>query len=350
MKILYIILLCTISSVSLIAQTVFESRVKEIRIEIQRITDEEKEMLRKEVAAINKRWDDKEITSEEATLLKNQAAQKSATNIENRIGVLEEELQALVKSQVEGSLESEDYEEEEVRVGRVTIDFSPRYRTKKRRSERRTTCMPLFAFGKNNVITNGDLGTINDSDFHIMRSRFYEWGFTAKTRLVKDNNLLHMRYGFSFMYNNLRPQENTYFVKDGNQTVLADFPAILTKEPYFRNVQLVFPVHLEFDFTKKRTYDDRVVYRTQRSFRFGLGAYAGFNTRTVQKLRFRENGNDVKMKVRGDFNTNQFIYGTSAYIGYRDVSLYMKYELNPMFKANNIDQNNISLGIRFDFN
>lgn len=349
MKILYIVLLCTMSCISLIAQTVFESRVKEIRIEIQRITEEEKEMLRKEVAAINQRWDNKEITSEEATLLKNEAAQKSATTIENRIGELEAELQALVKSQVEGSLENEDYEEE-VRVGRVTIDFSPRYRKKKTRSARRTTYMPLFAFGKNNVIAEGDLGSINDSDFHIMRSRFYEWGFTAKTRLVKDNNLLHMRYGFSFMYNNLRPQENTYFVKDGNQTVLADFPAILTKEPYFRNVQLVFPVHLEFDFTKKKTYDERVVYRTQRTFRFGLGAYAGFNSRTVQKLRFRENGNDVKMTVRGDFNTNQFIYGTSAYIGYRDVSLYLKYELNSMFKANDIDQNNISLGIRFDFN
>jgi hypothetical protein len=30
--------------------------------------------------------------------------------------------------------------------------------------------------------------------------------------------------------------------------------------------------------------------------------------------------------------------------------LYLKYDLNPMFKDNAIKQNNISLGVRFDFN
>ena len=36
--------------------------------------------------------------------------------------------------------------------------------------------------------------------------------------------------------------------------------------------------------------------------------------------------------------------------GYKATSLYLKYDLNPLFENNTIDQNNISLGIRFDFN
>ena len=44
------------------------------------------------------------------------------------------------------------------------------------------------------------------------------------------------------------------------------------------------------------------------------------------------------------------LYTVSAYLGYGQTSLYVKYDLNPMFKNNNIDQNNVSLGIRFDFN
>ncbi len=47
---------------------------------------------------------------------------------------------------------------------------------------------------------------------------------------------------------------------------------------------------------------------------------------------------------------NDFIYGVSTYIGYKETSLYLKYDLNPMFKNNAIKQNNISLGVRFDFN
>jgi len=40
----------------------------------------------------------------------------------------------------------------------------------------------------------------------------------------------------------------------------------------------------------------------------------------------------------------------STYIGYRETSLYLKYDLNPLFQNNAIKQNNISLGVRFDLN
>ena len=59
---------------------------------------------------------------------------------------------------------------------------------------------------------------------------------------------------------------------------------------------------------------------------------------------------EVKNKEKGDFNVSDLTYGLSAYIGYGATSLYAKYDINPMFKNNNIDQNNVSLGIRFDFN
>lgn len=55
-------------------------------------------------------------------------------------------------------------------------------------------------------------------------------------------------------------------------------------------------------------------------------------------------------KQKGDYNVNNFIYGLSSYVGYKEISLYLKYDLNPIFKNNAIDENNISLGIRFDFN
>ncbi len=59
---------------------------------------------------------------------------------------------------------------------------------------------------------------------------------------------------------------------------------------------------------------------------------------------------EIRIKTKGNFNANDLIYGVSAYLGYRETSLYLKYDLNPLFENNVVDQNNISLGVRFDFN
>ena len=45
---------------------------------------------------------------------------------------------------------------------------------------------------------------------------------------------------------------------------------------------------------------------------------------------------------------NTINYGLSAYVGYKSTSLYVKYDLNPLFK--NSETRNISMGIRLDLN
>ncbi|NJW55231.1 hypothetical protein HC175_20155, partial [Salinimicrobium sp. CDJ15-91] len=57
-----------------------------------------------------------------------------------------------------------------------------------------------------------------------------------------------------------------------------------------------------------------------------------------------------KLKLKGDYNTNEFIYGLSGYVGFGGTSLYVKYDLNPIFKDPNPELNNISVGLRFDAN
>jgi hypothetical protein len=151
------------------------------------------------------------------------------------------------------------------------------------------------------------------------------------------------------MYNNLRPTENRFFVVNGDQTNLEVYSKGL-KESRFRNVYLVVPMHLEFDFSGSTMKDDKRQFRTHKAFRFGLGGYAGVNLKSKQKLQYRENDDKYYVKNKSDFNTSNFIYGLSSYIGYKETSLYVKYDLNPLFRDNTIDQNNISMGIRFDFN
>ncbi|MNL32579.1 hypothetical protein D3C87_1544400 [compost metagenome] len=216
-----------------------------------------------------------------------------------------------------------------------------------RRQSKRTTTQFVFAFGANNLVTDSQVA---HSDFKYLQSHFYEWGITGNTRIFKEDNLLHFKYGMSLMYNNLRATDDRYFEKNGAQTDLVTSPVHLD-ESRFRNVYVMVPLHLEFDFTKKEIRDGVNYFKSHKSARFGIGGYAGFRVKSKQILCFDDAvGNDVKQKTKGNFNVNDFNYGLSTYVGYKSTSLYLKYDLQPLFEKNSVDQNNISLGLRFDFN
>ena len=329
----------------------FEQRAKEIGSQIETITNEEKKALKVEIEAIDNQIIEGKITKEKAEELRLASANLHAANIEIKVAVEEEKLNQLIQDKVDGKIVSE-LDTTKVRVGkRFVIKFENDTVNKKPKEykERRTTSQFVFALGLNNLITEGE--NLENSDYRVWGSHFYEWGLTYNSRILKNHNLLHAKYGFSVMYNNLRPTENRLFVKNGDQTELQT-SAIDLKESRFRNVQLVFPVHLEFDFTPKKLSEDgtKTYFRTHESFRVGLGGYGGFNIKSKQITKYELDGDKIKDKQKGDFNTSDFVYGLSAYVGYKQTSLYVKYDMNPLFKDNAIDQNNVSVGVRFDFN
>ena len=360
------------------AQSAFEDRIREIKNDIQIITEQEKEALRLDVEQINEQLEKKIITASEADIKKRDAAEKCAERIETRVEPLEREIHDLVQGEVEsypeipappappaeGDLDmppsppdapdapddKDEYRKLKGDIKDLAKEWTPGKKDKKKRSESRTTTQFVFAFGLNNLITDGDLGSIDGNGIKLSNSRFYEWGWTWKTRLAKDSPLLQLKYGMSLTYNNLRPDENKYFVKSGDRTYLAPHPYTLTDEPYFRKINLVVPIHLEFDFSKKRMHDDQVYVRSQKSFRLGIGGYAGISTKTKQILEYKNNGLRTEEETSGDYNTSQFVYGVSGYIGYKDFSIYTKFDLNPLFTDDLANQKNVSLGIRFDFN
>lgn len=331
----------------------FEQRAKEIATQIEVITKEEKNALKVEVEAIDKQLEESKISKEKADELKLTIATERAKNIETKVAIEEEKLAKLVQDKVDGKFPEKDTLEYE--SGRFIISIKSHKnvhlkdkKPRKPTSERRTSSQFVFAFGLNNVITENE--SLNESDYRVWGSHFYEWGVTFNSRILKNHNLLHAKYGLSLMYNNLRPTDNRYFVKNGDvtelQTGFTNFD-----ESRFRNVYLTAPVHLEFDFTPKKTdKDGKSYFRTHQSFRLGVGGYAGVKIKSKQILKYEEDDQKVKLKQKGDFNVNDFNYGLSAYIGYGQMSLYAKYDLNPLFKNNTVDQNNVSLGLRFDFN
>jgi hypothetical protein len=341
-KIYLVVFVCLIANKTL-SQESFEGRANDIASKIDAVVKEEKKELKAEVEAVNEQVEQGKLTTEEADKKKKALAGARANTIETKVAKLEEELHVLVQEKVDGKIQNIDTSKT------ITIHFSKDYFSNKKSSngEKRTTSQFVFALGLNNLVTNNQVA---NSDFKYWKSHFYEWGFTLNTRVLKEDNLLHFKYGMSLMYNNIRPTDNRYFVKNGGQTDLV-VSAIHLDESRFRNVYIMVPLHLEFDFTKKEIREGNNYFRTHKSVRVGLGGYAGFRVKSKQILDYSDaKGNDVEERIKGGYHVNDFNYGLSTYVGYRATSLYLKYDMQALFENNPIDQNNISLGLRFDFN
>ena len=324
-----------------LAKQTFEKQAKNIASNIENITKEEKAELKKEVDAVNDELVNGTITKEEAERKKEALAKVRAINIETRVAKEQEKLEILVQNKVDGKISEKD----STKITLINIGYDKNIFNNK--EEKRTTTQFVLAYGANNLVTNE---AVANSDFYYWQSRFFEWGLTYNTRIFKNDNLLHLKYGFSVMYNNISPTDNRYFVADGNnQTNLEVFPYEL-ENSRFKNVYLVAPVHLEFDFSENKSKNGSSSFSTHKGVRFGIGGYGGFRIKSKQKMYYNIDDDKIRIKTKGNFNTNDLIYGVSTYLGYKTTSLYLKYDLNPLFENNAIDQNNISLGVRYDFN
>ena len=203
----------------------------------------------------------------------------------------------------------------------------------------------VIAFGFNNAIVEGE--KLDDSPYKFGGSRFLEIGWAWKTRVFKNSNFLRFKYGYSFQINGLKPDNNQYFVEQNGQTVLEEFQENLKKSK-LSITNLVFPMHFEFGTSKRIDKDNYFRYSTRNKFKIGLGGYAGFNIGTRQKLKYELDGERVKDKQKRGFNTTNLVYVLSGYVAFDEVALYVKYDLSPIFKDQMVEQNNISIGVRFD--
>ena len=323
----------TVNPVSAQEQDTSE-KIKQLEKQKEEIISEEKEALKREVEKINARLENKEIDWEEAEELKSEAAKKHALNIRNRVGIIDNQIALLKRENDDMGWDEEEMDEDHDR-------WFHKYRYS------RTSTHLVMAVGFNNALLEGQ--GLNDSDFKVGGSRFFELGVAWRTRVFENSNWLRVRYGFSFQFNGLKPTDNRYFVENGDLTELEVYPLELDKSK-FRVDNLVFPFHFEFGPSTKIESERSVWYSTRKKLKVGLGGFAGFNIGERQKLKYEEDGEKVKRKLKNDFNTNDFVYGLSGYLGWGATALYVKYDLNPIFKDPNPELHNISVGLRFDMN
>lgn len=303
----------------------------------EEIIQEEKGKLRVKIENINGRLEKGEIDQEKADQLKKEAAELHALNIENRVAILENE--------VEFNSRNDQDKGGYIAMGDDKVITFQVNAGRNRKYDKRTTSDIVLAAGFNNAIAEGQ--SLNDSDFKIGGSRFFEIGWAWKTRVFDDSNWLRFKYGFSFQFNGLKPTDNRYLVNNDGMIDLEKFDYDLEKSK-FRMDNLVVPIHFEFGPSERQESEKTLRFSTEDKFKIGLGGYVGFGIGERQKLKYSIDGDKQKDKLKADYNRNDLVYGLSAYIGWGGAALYAKYDLNPVFKNQPTDLHNVSIGLRFD--
>ncbi|OON69512.1 hypothetical protein B0919_09585 [Hymenobacter sp. CRA2] len=164
------------------------------------------------------------------------------------------------------------------------------------------------------------------------------WNFWARTG---KNSPLYFHLGPEIAFNNYMLDGNRYFAANGtgNRTDIVQEPD--DQRNFEKSKLAVTTLNLPVGFTiKMRDSDHKEV------FRIGAGGFAGYRIGAHTKLKYEQNGRTHKDKDRGSYNLEDFQYGVTGSIGVRGFDLFVKYNLNDVFKENRGPKaQNISFGI-----
>jgi len=331
---------------------VFEKKAAGIANRIDSISTAEKRNLKKELKVIDKKLKKRTLSTEEALAAKRKLASFYAEKINKAVAIEEQKLQTLIKNKVNGTLVLDEAESKKSFLS--VFEQEDNYYNDSitgLKVEKRWTSQFVLAFGAN-IFSNDDSGSLG-AGLQDYPMGYGEAGFSFKYRFKKTSNLWNLKLGFSTMIDEIRPEaDSDIFVTNGNETALQD-SGLNLRRSHLTSVYVALPMHIELDFSKpqfnKKT--GQTYLQSQRGFRLGVGGFAAFRIATRQFIRYNDDdGKRITINQRDNFNVNNFNFGPSAYLGYRDVSLYFKYNINPIFRNNPADTNSLSVALRFDFN
>ena len=216
------------------------------------------------------------------------------------------------------------------------------HRDYNRTSSRRTTNSWRrsvdFQIGLNTWITptNPALGSIVAPDLIPLGSRYFAVAFSQRPTLVDGKRAkLSLYYAAEASWNNFMFQED-YLVQKGPTNIQFVPSTEPLKKSKLTTFALQLPVVPRLSFYNSSG---------RKVFHVGLGGFVGYRLDSYTKIK-HENGSNTR--DHNNFYLNNLRYGLVGHLGIVKTSLFVKYDLNPVFQAGKgPDVRALSFGISF---
>ena len=172
------------------------------------------------------------------------------------------------------------------------------------------------------------------TDLRTGRSRYVALSFRKNATLLNTEQVdIALSLGPEIAWYNFMLQNDNIVTNVGDQVTFLEGNQQLPKSklvmPYIN-----LPILLNFGFEESQ-------------FQIGVGGYVGYRFGGYSKTK-DANGN--KTRLKDDYGMNDLFYGLTGELGRRHgLKLFVRYDLNPMFRDNQINANKLqawSIGIR----
>ena len=175
-------------------------------------------------------------------------------------------------------------------------------------------------------------------DLKTLGSRYVSLNLHLNNQIGGRKSPFYIVSGFEFAFNNFMFDDNIIVTDVNKVTTFTELTDRNFEKSKLTYSSVNIPIMPMLKFKRENGKDGFVV---------GAGGFAGYRLGSHTKLKYQEEGRTEKDKTRDNFNLSDFHYGLEGIIGYGSLNLFVKYNMNDLFKDNRGPQANvISFGLR----
>ncbi|MDZ4750719.1 MAG: outer membrane beta-barrel protein [Flavobacteriales bacterium] len=177
-----------------------------------------------------------------------------------------------------------------------------------------------------NILLNKDGKTTFEGDEEWLQldyARSFSWRFNifeGKLRLFDD--YVGIVSGAGITYNSYGLKNNVTLVNVDDSTFAVPDTLINFSKNKLRASYVNVPLMLEFNTSKD----------CDKNVHVAAGVIGGWRMGSITKQRFDVNDNEVRSRVKNDFNMTNFTLDATVRVGYRNLTLFATYGLTPLFE------------------
>lgn len=189
--------------------------------------------------------------------------------------------------------------------------------------------------GLNNFV-NSDIDNL--VDLKPLGSRYVSLNLHLNSQIGGRKSPLHLVSGLEFSFNNYMFDDNVFVENIDNYTYFNNTSDINYEKSKLTHSAVNIPLMPVLQFKRENGKDGFII---------GAGGFVGYGLGSHVKLKYDESGKTQKDKIRDNYNLSDFQYGLEGVVGYGSVNLFVKYNMNDLFKDNRGPQVNVlSFGLR----
>jgi len=177
-------------------------------------------------------------------------------------------------------------------------------------------------------------------DLRPLGSRYISFQWRHSWRVGKVGSPFYIVSGPEIAFNNYMFDNNRrLFAADSSVSFIRKESSFNLQKSKLATTTLNLPLMAQLYFRDQKGHE---------SFRLSAGGFVGYRLSSHTKIKYDQDGSTKKDKDRGSYNLEDFQYGLQGIIGVRGIDLFVKYNLNDLFKENRGPQaQTLSFGISF---